>query len=483
MSSRNAYRKVAVLNGLKTTNLVASPSLTTSYNLTLPSATPTVAGQSLISDTAGNLSWGSSTGTLSSYTGTVNPLTTSTNVTGLLFTSSYSQINVYVAVNATTNIYSLYSVRVYQKGSTASWGLSYDVDCDTDDVDPPVVFSVTSTGQIQYTLPTTLPGFVSVVMMWSLGTSVSNTLTSLVLSSTLNVGGPSTFTAGMQGTSLALTSTLNVTGLATHAAMTGLSLVLGNATASGAVSSTVGTFLSLQNQTYTDATTAASSTAAGTFSAAYLGIPTLAATNTAVTTSTASTLTIAGPPTAGTNTTITNAYALNVMGGNVVFGGNITYTGLLMGPRVRRDSIQLSGQAGVNFGSTALNYYIPLSGGTITVINSTALGTMQYFGAGFDCIQNTDTVAHYWLISVTLMAVGANDFFWYEVGSQKANTPYQNYLPRYCQINANTNNGTALCYLVPVQPSAYVHLGRYGLSANTSQNYPIVMSISDQGII
>ncbi len=320
MSSRKSIRKIALTtNGVRTTNLLANAAVTNSFNLTLPPATPTITGQSLISDTAGNLSWGSSVATVSTFTGTVNPVTTPVNVTGLSFTTPSSQTTVYVALNATTNIYAMYTLLVYQKGTSSSWGLAYSINGDTDD-DPGVNFTITAGGQVQYVLGT-VAGFSSIVMMWTLGTSISNTLTSLALSSTLNVGGASTFTAGIQATSLALSSTFNVTGLATHAAMSGLSLVLANAASSGSISSTVGTFLSLQNQTYTDSVTAASTTAAGTFSATYLGVPTLAATNTAVTTSTASTLTIAGPPIAGTNETLTNAYALNVLTGNSFING------------------------------------------------------------------------------------------------------------------------------------------------------------------
>lgn len=327
-NQRQTFRKIGITNNVSSTsqpaiNLLANASLASSYNLTLPSTVPTIAGQSLISDTAGNLSWGSATATVSTFTGTTNPLTTATAVTGLLFTAASSQTTVYVAIQATTNIYSLYNVRVYQKGSTTNWGIAYDVSCDTDDVDPQVIFTVTSTGQIQYTLPTTLSGFTSITMMWTLGTSVSNTLTSLALSSTLNVAGLSTFTSAMQATSLALSSTLSVGGLATHAAMSGLSLALANAASSGSISSTVGSFLSLQSQTYTDTLTAASSTAAGNFSGTYFGIPTLAATNTAVTTATASTVTIAGPPTAGSNETIGTGYALNILNGNVNFAANL----------------------------------------------------------------------------------------------------------------------------------------------------------------
>lgn len=322
MSVRNSFRKVGLTNGYKTTNLVANPALTTSYNLTLPASTPTIAGQSLISDTNGLTTWGSTTASVSTFTGTTNPVTTPANVTGLVFTVPSTSISVYVALNAATNIYAVYSLYAYQKGSATSWGLAYLVNGDTDD-DPGVVFSITSAGQVQYILGA-VTGFTSLVLMWTLGTSVSNTLTSLALSSTLNVGGPSTFTAGIQGTSLALSSTFSVSGLATFTGVTGLSLLLGNANTSGTVSSTVGTLLNVQSQTYTDTGTTASGTAGGSFSASYLGVPTLAATNTAVTTPVASTLTIAGAPVAGTNETITNAYALNVLSGNARFGGNVT---------------------------------------------------------------------------------------------------------------------------------------------------------------
>lgn len=462
-NSRKAFRKLALVNNASftstpSTNLLANPALATSYNLTLPSTTPTAPGQSLISDTNGLLSWGSATASVSTFTGTTNPLTTPTNVTGLQPTTTSSMISVYVTINASTNIYSLYNLKVYQKGSATSWGLAYDQVCDTDDVDPQVLFTVTSTGQIQYTLPNTIAGFTSIVFIWTLGTSVSNTLTSLSLS-----------------------STLNVTGLATHGAMTGLSLLLGNAAGSGAVSLTSAPYLIVQNQTYTDTVTVASGTTAGSFAGSYLGIPTLAATNTAVTTPIASTLTIAGAPVAGTNETITNAYALNVLGGNSIFGGNLNVNGVMTGPRTRKDNVQLSGTAAVNFGSTGTNYYIPLSGGSITASSSVALGTMMYFGSGFDCFQNTDTVTHYWLMSISLQPVGNTDFFWYEVGTQKANSPYAN-TTRYSPINANTSNGTALCYVVPVPAGSYVHVGRYGLTSNTSTNYVLQMTVVDVGI-
>ncbi len=307
-STRQLFRKVGFVNNVSSTNqpavnLVASPVLTSSYILTLPSAVPTATGQSLISDTSGNLSWGAASGVVSTFNATTNPVSTATNVTGLVFTTASTQLNVFVAVNATTNIYAVYQLFAYQKGSNSSWGLAYSINGDTD-TDPNISFSITSTGQVQYVMGT-VTGFSSLVVMWTLGTAVSNTLTSLSLSSSLNVGG-----------------------LSTLIDTTGRSLTLANAAGTGSTNSTGGLFLNIAAQTWTDTATAASSTATNNFHASYLAVPTLAATNTSVVTPIASTLTISGPPTAGTNTTITNAYAMNVASGLSNFAGGMVANNL-----------------------------------------------------------------------------------------------------------------------------------------------------------
>ncbi len=146
------------------------------------------------------------------------------------------------------------------------------------------------------------------------GVKTTNLLANAAVTSSFNLTFPPT-TPTITGQSLISDTAGN---LSWATALSSISLRLANAANSGSVSSTAGTYLSIQNQTYTDTVTAASTTSAGTFSASYLGIPTLAATNTAVTTTVASTLTIAGPPVAGTNETLTNAYALNIQAGNAL---------------------------------------------------------------------------------------------------------------------------------------------------------------------
>lgn len=327
-NSRQTFRKLGLINNVSSTNqpsinLVASPVLNSSYVLTLPSSAPTATGQSLISDTSGNLSWGASTGTVSTYTGTTNPLSTPTNVTGLLFTTTSTQVNVFVAVNATANIYAVYQLFGYQKGTNSAWGLGYSINGDTDD-DPNISFSITSTGQVQYVMGT-VTGFTSVVMMWTLGTAVSNTLTSLALSAQLSVAGTSSLA------DVTVASTLGVTGQASFGAGVTAGWLFGGSVArSGSIgAASNGMMFSISPQTFTDTGTAASSTNANAFNSGYFGIPTLASSNTGVTTTTASTVTIAGPPAAGTNTTITNAYPLSVLNGNALFSNGYVISGNL----------------------------------------------------------------------------------------------------------------------------------------------------------
>ncbi len=92
------------------------------------------------------------------------------------------------------------------------------------------------------------------------------------------------------------------------------------------VPSTTGSVFNSAAVTFTDSDTAASGTAAS-FAAYAIQRPTLAAGNTSVTTTNAATLYIPNSPAAGTNQTITNAYAIQVVAGNVLFGGAFTLTG------------------------------------------------------------------------------------------------------------------------------------------------------------
>ncbi len=92
---------------------------------------------------------------------------------------------------------------------------------------------------------------------------------------------------------------------------------------------TSGVNFQTQAATYTD-----SSTASGTVTNNMVntfGIPTLAATNASITYTNAATVYIAGAPTAGTNATLTHAYALDVAGGDAVFGGQVGVVTLAAG--------------------------------------------------------------------------------------------------------------------------------------------------------
>lgn len=355
------------------------------------------------------------------------PQISPSSVTGLITTTNFGVVNVFVQVSATTNLTALYTLTIYSKSG------SYALQSSNIGDDTGIVFSILSaTGQVQYTSPS-YTGWTATTFQWSnpatltttpttlaslaitgpfqvtngavtvgtqgatfptstlsatsgslltlpaqtvqdVGTAASGTLSAYNLAylgiptisalntavttttaSTLTIAGApvagtnetignsyalnvqsgisqfggnilsngSLVAKAITGTSLALSTTLNVLGLTSLVNATALSLNLANATLSGTPSTTLGQFLNVQAQTYTDTGTAASSTAAGTFSASYLGIPTLSAANTAVTTTTASTLTIAGAPVAGTNETISNAYALNVLAGICNFNADI----------------------------------------------------------------------------------------------------------------------------------------------------------------
>ena len=273
-----------------TVSLLAAAGVTTNYSLTLPTSTPAVAGQALISDTAGNLSWGNSGGaaTQSTFSG-ANNVTTPTNVTGLTITSSPTIIPIYVSVNATNSLFGIITIRVYYNTTTST----YYLDSDTIGDSTLVRFDVAATGQIvcnsaNYT------GFTSLTFLWfAQYTPVASVTSSLSLTGSLNVGTSSNF------------ATTSI---------------------SGSPSSTSGSLVFVQGNTFTDTSTAAAGTAAA-FNATLLGAPTLAALNTSVITTTASTLAIAGPPTAGNNETITNAFALNVLSGASNFAGPATFPG------------------------------------------------------------------------------------------------------------------------------------------------------------
>lgn len=190
------------------TSLAANVAQTSAYSLILPSGLPSAANQALLSDTSGNLSWGtvaSSTSTTSSSSSTyasygtfaaTAPQSTPANVTGLIATNPLTAINVIVSVNATTKLYVVYTMQMYQKGSATSWGLTYSSLTDTDDTDVGLVFTITSAGQVQYTSPS-YTGWISTTVNWYASYTVASTLTSQVTNTfagASNVVTPTTIT-------------------------------------------------------------------------------------------------------------------------------------------------------------------------------------------------------------------------------------------------------------------------------------------------
>lgn len=155
------------------TSLKANTTQTTPYSLTFPSTLPTTANQALLSDTSGTLTWGtvaasspsnSNSATFGSFAATA-PQATPATITGFQIINTFTSAQVYVSVSATTNIFSLYDLQVYQKGSSSTWSLTYSLTTDSDDIDPGLVFSISSTGQILYTSPS-YPGWTATNIQW-----------------------------------------------------------------------------------------------------------------------------------------------------------------------------------------------------------------------------------------------------------------------------------------------------------------------------
>lgn len=295
MSSSRSFRQLRLQrtnsNARTSISLTTPSALSTTYRLTLPNALPS-SSQALLSDATGALSWGSisAAATQNTFSG-ANNVTTPTNVTGLVVSTSPSVVPVYVYVNATAKLAAVVNLSVYSNPAISGYSIDGVVVGDDVQVD----FTISSSGQILYTSPN-YPGFVSLTLTWfSPYTPVTSVTSSLSLTSSLSVGTNSSF---------------------------------GTNPISGTPTATTGGIINIRGATFTDVSTAASGTL-NSFHGSYIGAPILSATNTGITTSTANTLTIAGPPTAGSNETITNAFALNVASGNTFFGGNVTMNGTL----------------------------------------------------------------------------------------------------------------------------------------------------------
>lgn len=245
------------------TNYTALKSINAANNitLTLPGSLPTSSGSYLVSDTSGNFSFSAGiTSASTSFVGTQNvgPV----NITGLVFSTGSFEVNVTVNIIATTNLTEIFKLSGILSAGPSGWNLTtIALSGDLTNVN----FSITTTGQIQYTSPS-FPGFTSLTFLWS------NYISS---SSIVN-----------------LSSGINTT----------VEIV-----------PNFGLFFNVNSATSTDTITATSGTL-NVFNGVYIGQPTLIASNTGVTTTTASTVFIDGEPIAGANETFTNTYALKVKG-------------------------------------------------------------------------------------------------------------------------------------------------------------------------
>jgi hypothetical protein len=132
----------------------APASVSANYTLTLPPAVAASNGSALVSDTSGNLSYAY---IIPSYTGDI-PRTSFTaldnqivvaNVTGLAFPNATVQgFETQITVVRSSD-YAEYTLKGIQKG--ASWEMSQDYIGD----DTGLVFSINSSGQVQYTSTST----------------------------------------------------------------------------------------------------------------------------------------------------------------------------------------------------------------------------------------------------------------------------------------------------------------------------------------
>lgn len=167
---------------------------TTNYSLTLPTSLPT-SSQALLSDTSGNLSWGTvasggsgSSGTTTQTTFTTfsatSPQPTPAAITGLQFTQ-VGVLQVYINVSATSNLGAVYMLSAYQVST--QWQLSYSYET-SDDTDTGIDFQINaSTGQVTYTSPS----FVG----WTATTFTWPSLTNATASGSLSVQYPALKTA------------------------------------------------------------------------------------------------------------------------------------------------------------------------------------------------------------------------------------------------------------------------------------------------
>lgn len=149
----------AVANGTHYVAIKAPADVAANFSLTLPDNNGT-SGQAITTDGSGNLSFTTiiSDGDIRETSfSAANNQTTSANVTGLAFNNAIVRsfdAHISVEIDATSNLYEIYNIRGVQKD--AGWNITITSSGDDSGID----FTITSTGQVQYT-SSNVGGFVS----------------------------------------------------------------------------------------------------------------------------------------------------------------------------------------------------------------------------------------------------------------------------------------------------------------------------------
>jgi hypothetical protein len=136
--------------------LRSAPAVVTSYELTLPSIAPPDTGYTLVTTTdASTLGWTLLPSTVPLSFSAANNVTTSSDVTGLSFSTSQFSIYIAVLIVAASSVNALYLIEGIQTPN-GEFDLTQTIRAGT----PGITFSVSSSGQIQYMSPS-IAGWVS----------------------------------------------------------------------------------------------------------------------------------------------------------------------------------------------------------------------------------------------------------------------------------------------------------------------------------
>ena len=292
-----------------------SATTTDTFTLTIPIGLPPAANSSLIADLSGNLSWGAPLPSAGSSTGNIintfhgdNNQTVPVSINGLSFSGGSFVLFVRVEVDATTKLVGLYELRGVYDGST--WTLIVNSFKD----DTRVTFTITSSGQVQYT-SSAYSGFTDLVFSWE------DTITSESLVNRLELGD---------------------------------NLVMDLEANYGAILTTK------SGITFSDNGTVSSGTRTN-FDSVLINPLTLLANASNVTTTNASTFTIGGAPIAGTNQSITNPSALRVISGVTRLEDTTQSTSTTTGALVVSGGVSVAKNVNV--------------GGAMTVVGGIKVGT------------------------------------------------------------------------------------------------------------